>query len=318
MRCPACCPAAARWATPPPARRSPRGVECRRAADRRRAATPTASWPPPRDGTLGALLIGGVEPADLPDPDAALAALDAAPFVVSLELRHSAVTERADVVFPVAPVAEKAGTFVNWEGRYRGFDPSALQTERRDTGPAGARLRWPTKWASTSVCRLRRSPATNWSAWAAGRVRDRSAPQCRRAAESPQRGPGEAVLAGWRMLLDDGPPAGWRTAPGRHRAHAGGPAVSRLPRPRSAPPTATRSPSAPRGAITLPLAVTDMPDRVVWLPLNSRSPAPTVGRNNRQPGADPCRRRAASDVDRPAAAGEEESGNRQRCEERRT
>ena len=52
-----------------------------------------------------------------------LAALDAAGFVVSLELRHSAVTERADVVFPVAPTTQKAGTFVNWEGRYRGFAP---------------------------------------------------------------------------------------------------------------------------------------------------------------------------------------------------
>jgi NADH-quinone oxidoreductase subunit G len=27
--------------------------------------------------------------------------------------------------------------------------------------------------------------------------------------------------------------------------------------------------STPKGSITLPLAVTDMPDRVVWLPLNS-------------------------------------------------
>ncbi|MGB7504585.1 MAG: NADH-quinone oxidoreductase subunit G, partial [Mycobacterium sp.] len=77
-----------------------------------------------RDGELGALLIGGVELDDLPDPDAAIAAVDAAPFVVSLELRESAVTERADVVFPVAPVVEKAGSFVNWEGRIRPFEPS--------------------------------------------------------------------------------------------------------------------------------------------------------------------------------------------------
>ena len=34
-----------------------------------------------RSGELGALLVGGVELADLPDPDAALAAIDAAPFV---------------------------------------------------------------------------------------------------------------------------------------------------------------------------------------------------------------------------------------------
>ncbi|MCI0689005.1 MAG: NADH-quinone oxidoreductase subunit G, partial [Sporichthyaceae bacterium] len=72
-------------------------------------------------GRLGALLIGGVEVADLADPTAALAAIDGVPFVVSLELRHSAVTELADVVFPVAAAAEKDGTFVNWEGRERPF-----------------------------------------------------------------------------------------------------------------------------------------------------------------------------------------------------
>ena len=64
-------------------------------------------------------VVGGVDPADLPDPVAALAALEAVGFVVSLELRRSAVTDLADVVLPVAPVAEKAGTFVDWEGRGR-------------------------------------------------------------------------------------------------------------------------------------------------------------------------------------------------------
>ena len=73
------------------------------------------------DGELGALVMAGVDPADLPDPQAALHAIEMAPFVVSLELRASAVTDRADVVFPVAAVAEKAGTFVNWEGRGGSF-----------------------------------------------------------------------------------------------------------------------------------------------------------------------------------------------------
>jgi NADH-quinone oxidoreductase subunit G len=54
------------------------------------------------DGRLQALVVGGVELDDLPDPQAALAAIDAAPFVVSLEVRASQVSERADVVFPVA------------------------------------------------------------------------------------------------------------------------------------------------------------------------------------------------------------------------
>ena len=42
--------------------------------------------------------------------------------MVALELRETDVTRAADVVFPVAPVSDKAGTFVNWEGRLRSFD----------------------------------------------------------------------------------------------------------------------------------------------------------------------------------------------------
>ena len=75
---------------------------------------------------LGALVVAGVDPADLPDPQAALHAIEMAPFVVSLELRAGAVTDRANVVLPVAAVAEKAGTFVNWEGRGGSF-AAALQ-----------------------------------------------------------------------------------------------------------------------------------------------------------------------------------------------
>ena len=63
----------------------------------------TVPTTPGRDGTailsaaatgeLGALLIGGVDPVDLLDPAGALAAIRSAGFVVSLELRSSAVTE---------------------------------------------------------------------------------------------------------------------------------------------------------------------------------------------------------------------------------
>ncbi|MDQ1731258.1 MAG: NADH-quinone oxidoreductase subunit [Pseudonocardiales bacterium] len=71
---------------------------------------------------LGALLVGGLQLGDLPDSAAAEAALSKVGFVVSLELRRSAVTEFADVVLPVAAAAEKAGRFVTWEGRRRPFD----------------------------------------------------------------------------------------------------------------------------------------------------------------------------------------------------
>ncbi len=78
----------------------------------------------------GALLVGGgVDPADVPDPPAMLAAIKSAGFVVSLEVRRSAVTDRADVVFPVATVAEKTGgSFLNWEGRPPRSFEAALST----------------------------------------------------------------------------------------------------------------------------------------------------------------------------------------------
>src|SRR5699024_814492 len=73
------------------------------------------------DRTLRGVVVGGVELADLPDPQAARDALAAADVVISLEVRTSEVTELADVVLPVAPPSEKAGAFWNWEGRVRVF-----------------------------------------------------------------------------------------------------------------------------------------------------------------------------------------------------
>ena len=56
-----------------------------------------------RDGELAALVVGGLDPDDLPDPALAAEAWERVGFLVSLEVRASAVTERADVVLPVAP-----------------------------------------------------------------------------------------------------------------------------------------------------------------------------------------------------------------------
>src|SRR5450756_363719 len=72
-------------------------------------------------GELGALIIAGVDVADLPDPDAALARSSSETMNGVAASAASAVTDRADVVFPIAAVAEKAGTFVNWEGRGASF-----------------------------------------------------------------------------------------------------------------------------------------------------------------------------------------------------
>jgi NADH-quinone oxidoreductase subunit G len=217
------------------------------------------------DGTLGALLVGGLEPDDFADPDAVLAALDAAGFVVSLELRRSAVTERADVVFPIAPAAEKSGTYVNWEGRHRSFPaalPAAATPDLRvlDTlaDEMGIDLGLPT----VEAARAELHALGSWDGT------HPAAPNVA-AAEVPKPAAGQAVLAGWRMLLDAG-----RLQDGE--PHLAG--TARTPVVRLSAGTADAigaadgdqvTVSTARGAITLPLTITEMPDDVVWLPLNS-------------------------------------------------
>ena len=265
-------------------------------------------------GDLGALLVGGVEAADLPDPDAALEAVETAGFVVSLELRRSEITDRADVVLPIAPVAEKAGTFLNWEGRERPFaaaltgtdampDHRVLNALAEETGvwfglpdvesvrremaaarealatrlraaaepPTPGRPCVPAQPHPSMHARTRRSrggsASTGAVAGGAGAVAG--------GAGAIEPAAGQAVLATWRMLLDAG-----RMQDGE--PHLAG--TARRPVARLSAATAGEigagdgdavTVSTDRGAITLPLAVTEMPDRVVWLPQNS--PGSAVG-----------------------------------------
>ncbi|HEU4363136.1 MAG TPA: NADH-quinone oxidoreductase subunit G [Mycobacterium sp.] len=222
------------------------------------------------DGTLGALLVGGVEPGDLTDPAAALAALDAVDFLVSIELRHSEITERADVVLPIAPAAEKSGTFVNWEGRHRRFGVALANTGALPdlrvldaiADEMGVVLGFPTVDAA-------RAELQALGGWTGERI---AAPDVT-PGQPPQPGSGEAVLASWRMLLDaglmqDGEPnlAGTARQP-----------ITRLSADTAAEIGAADgdlvSVTTSRGSISLPLVVTEMPARVVWLPMNSAGSA---------------------------------------------
>jgi NADH-quinone oxidoreductase subunit G len=227
------------------------------------------------DGSLGALLVGGIEPGDFADPEAVLAALDAAPFVVSLELRHSAVTERADVVFPVAPATQKSGAFVNWEGRYRGFEPafrgtslSAGQSDHRVLDTLADEMGVYLGCTTVESARAELSTLGTWDGerTASPTIETVVAVQATPAAQPEA---GQALLTGWRLLLDSG-----RGQDGE--PHLAG--TARKPEVRLSADTAAEigatdgemvTVSTDRGSITLPLNVTDMPDRVVWLPLNS-------------------------------------------------
>ena len=73
------------------------------------------------NGEISALLVTGVSVEDTQHAASTLQAIETTPFVVSLEVRPSAITELANVVLPVAVVTEKSGTFLDWEGRPRPF-----------------------------------------------------------------------------------------------------------------------------------------------------------------------------------------------------
>lgn len=231
-------------------------------------------------GEIGALLVGGVQVTDLPDPEKAREALDRAEFVVSLEQRPSEVTERADVVFPVAAVAEKQGTYINWEGRVRPFE-AALKPDQmtRRLAPADQRVLHMLADALDVHLGLpdARTVRAELGRLGVGTGGTRPTPPDERAAPLPQPGPGEAVLAGHRLLLDEGrlQEGDAALAGTRHEAAARlSPATAEATGVADGDPVAV---TGPAGTVTLPLRITaELPDQVVWLPLQSTAPGVTA------------------------------------------
>jgi NADH-quinone oxidoreductase subunit G len=208
-------------------------------------------------GELAALVVGGVSLEDYPDPLLVAQALEATGFVVSLENHHSAVTALADVVLPVAVVSEKAGTFVNWEGRPRPFG----QVFRDALTMADARVLAMVAdamglEAPADVPTIRRELG-RLGPWTGART---DAPDV--APAGPVDG---TVLATWRQLLDsgvmqDGEP---------HLAATARPTVALVSAATAAGLGETVTVTGPTGSVTLPVAVGEVLDGVVWLPLNS-------------------------------------------------
>ena len=199
------------------------------------------------------LLIGGVSPEDLEGD--LVAAVESATFVVSLETRHTEVTAIADVVFPVAVVTEKSGTFRNWEGRDRSFaavvptpgalsDADVLGELARELGKALPVVDF---WANATKPVLTASHV-----------------------EATKLESNQAVLSTWRHLLDKG------------ALQTGEPylaATSRVAVVRVSPATAQRLNLVDGASATVsccgkhasaPLIVTaGMAEDVVWIPANS-------------------------------------------------
>ncbi|MBN2177305.1 MAG: NADH-quinone oxidoreductase subunit G [Demequinaceae bacterium] len=224
-------------------------------------------------GGLSGLVVGGLTLSDLPKTLAN--GIAKAPFLVSLEVRLSDVTAHADVVFPVAPSSEKAGTFVNWEGRLRPFT-AALQTSALSdhrvldmlAREMGVTLGTPTVEAVTAE--LARIPIDDSLRPPPPSASGPSAAEAARRAKA-------TTLATWHALIDQG------SLQDGEPFLAG---TARVPVARMSPATVAAlgiegrvlKVSGPgRGTISLPLAVTPgMVDGVVWLPMNS--PGSTVAR----------------------------------------
>ncbi len=211
--------------------------------------------------TLWALVVGGVDAVDLPDPDVTAAALRRAGFVVSLDHHHSEFTQAADVVLPIALVTEKAGTFLDWEGRSRPFgqvfkdalamsDATVLGMIAKAIGKqAGA-------W---DVAGIRRE-LSSLGLWEGERE---AAPVDQSAAHNID----GFRLASWRELLDAGV------------MQEGEPFLAATARPVAALVSAksasqlgspeTVTVTGPTGSVKLPLVIGDVIDNVVFVPMNS-------------------------------------------------
>jgi NADH-quinone oxidoreductase subunit G len=225
------------------------------------------------DAELGALVVAGVEPGDFIDPRSALEGLEKVGFVISIETRASRVTERANVVLPVSLMHERAGTFVNWEGRERPFDvvidrPNTM-TDLRVLAALADGLGTDLGLRTTAQGRAELDELGPWEGTRA------AAPDIEPSRASAADGT-TAVLATWRMALDASKALD-------HEPFLA--ATARKPVARLSPRTAEAAQvtsrvvvSNDRGALTFDVEIEPgMTDGVIWIP--RRAPGQAVSEN---------------------------------------
>lgn len=214
------------------------------------------------DGRVKALVVGGVDLRDFDDPAAARKALDQVDFLVSLEVRRSEVTDRADVILPVAPPLEKNGTFINWEGRLRPFGQaiaSRSQTDRLVFDALASEFGVDLGLHDLVGLYDQVNPLMQWNG-----QREEFVPAT--ASELVEVGQGEALLATHKPMLDAGrlqdgasmlAGSARRPVVFASRATVAGFGIDE---------GEELTLSTQRGSITLPLQFADLPDGVVWVP----------------------------------------------------
>ncbi|NBO08363.1 MAG: hypothetical protein EBV30_03245 [Actinobacteria bacterium] len=227
-------------------------------------------------GTLISLVVAGVDIHDLPVD--ARAALKKA-FVVSFEIRESSVTEFADVVFPVAAVVEKSGTFIDWEGRPRSFDrvldDVSKFSDTRVLSMLAKEMKRPLGFSDTASAGKELQALGRWDGARVPMMTSKSVD----ASKSVEQG-GNAELISWRMLLD----LGSLQEDEPHLAGTARKAVARISAGTAHKHgiTSKIKITGDAGAITLPIEITEMQDDLVWVPENSiNSQVRTLGKSGR-------------------------------------
>jgi NADH-quinone oxidoreductase subunit G len=216
-------------------------------------------------GEIAGLVLGGVDPYDHSYNSEFISALKKS-FVVSLEISQSEVAAFADVILPVASVPEKSGSFLNWEGRARGFEAavteSLLRSDVRILSMVADAMSKPINLPSVKKASEELAEIGAWNGAAATFT---SVPTQSAAAISGN----QAVLTSWRRLLDAGSlQEGELNLAGTARSTVA--VIS--PKRASALGVVTGEKitiSNECGSITLESLVEEIHDDAVWLPRNS-------------------------------------------------
>ena len=217
-------------------------------------------------GSIGALIIGGVDPLDSSNSAAALEALDKA-FVVSLEIAPSEVSARANVVLPVAAITEKSGSFLNWEGRVRSFDAAVHGSLNRSdlrilsmiAEEMGAQLNLGTVTAAAKEI-------ASLGAWDGARASMKPV----NSTASPTLSENQFILNSWRRLLDLGTlQQGEENLAGTARQTVAVISPNRAQAMGVADGDFLKI-STSHGSVTLAALVEDIHDDAIWAPRNSR------------------------------------------------
>ena len=217
-------------------------------------------------GEIEALIIGGVDPMDALAHHESLAALKKA-FVLSLEIRPSPVTKIADVVLPVAVVAEKSGSFLNWEGRPRAFEAAVTESVHRSDvrilSMIADEMSRPIGLGSVKAAAQEFASLGSWDG-----SKSEFIPIL--PSELPKLKEGEALLTSWRRLLDEGTlQEGEANLAGTARKPVAVISVARAISLGVADGDALAV-STEYGTVILPALVEEIHDDAIWLPRNSR------------------------------------------------